>query len=353
MTVAIITLPLAYNIGGILQNYALQQVLRKLGHEPITFDQTTGYVARWRLFRHYILQKLKILPKELSPNPSIDNFVSAHICSTPKARFISDFKRYDREYKPQAYIVGSDQVWRGDYVIFPTANFLSFSNCKSKLAYAVSFGTDQWSFKQDITPTLIESAQHFQAISVREESGIKICADALKVDAVHVVDPTMLLTKEDYLQLSLSLPKTENVLTTYILDMDNDKESIIQSILSTLKLHELPLKNSVINRSPSNVSIEQWLAAFRDAKMVVCDSFHGTVFSLIFEKPFIVLANQQRGNARLESLLASFGLQERFVTAQNINLSSIMPIDWNKVRNRKQELINKSLNFLINNLYER
>jgi hypothetical protein len=84
--------------------------------------------------------------------------------------------------------------------------------------------------------------------------------------------------------------------------------------------------------------------------MVVCDSFHGTVFSIIFEKPFIVLANKERGNTRLESLLDTFGLNDRFISNEDINLTTIRPIDWDYVRSRKQELVDKSLNFLTSNL---
>lgn len=313
MKVAIVTQPLAYNIGGILQNYALQQVLKRLGHTPITFDQASGYVPHWKLIRHNLLQFLKILPKDTSPNPSIDNFVSTNICATPKARFISDFRRFDRKYKPQAYIVGSDQVWRGDFNIFPQANFLSFTNSDRKLAYAASFGVDYWTFDGELTPTLVANAQQFRAISVREDSGIKLCNEILKRDAVHVLDPTMLLNKEDYTRLTQHCAMTENVLATYILDMNNEKKAAIRAIMSDSGLKELPLCNAVENQIQTRVSVEQWLAAFRDAKVVVCDSFHGTVFSIIYEKPFFVLANNARGNTRLKSLLEVFGLRDRFI----------------------------------------
>jgi hypothetical protein len=350
MKIAIITHPLAYNIGGLLQNFALQQVLTKLGHQPITFDQTTGYVSRWKLICHNILLMMKRNVEPTSLNNDIDNFISNHINSTSKARFISDFKCLDKRYKPQAYIVGSDQVWRGGYVVFPEANFLSFTNCKCKLAYAASFGVDQWTFNNEITPKLIECAQQFKAISVREESGISICKEIFGKNVIQVLDPTMLLNKEHYIRLTASQPRTNNALATYILDMNETKKAIISSILSQLKLEELSLKHSVTKTLSANISVEQWLAAFRDAEMVVCDSFHGTVFSIIFEKPFIVLANKERGNTRLESLLEIFGLKDRFISNKDINLTTIRPIDWHYVRSQKQELVDKSLNFLISNL---
>jgi hypothetical protein len=350
MKIAIITHPLAYNIGGLLQNFALQRVLIKLGHQPITFDQTTGYVSRWRLICHNILQMLKRNVGSTSLNNDIDNFISNRINSTNKARFISDFKCLDKRYQPQAYIVGSDQVWRGDYVVFPEANFLSFTNCRCKLAYAASFGVDQWTFNKEITPKLIRCAQQFKAISVREESGISICKEIFGKDAFQVLDPTMLLSKDEYICLTTSQPRTDNALATYILDMNETKRSVINAILSQLNLEESPLKYSVSKSQSANVSVEQWLATFRDAEMVVCDSFHGTVFSIIFEKPFIVLANKERGNTRLESLLDTFGLNDRFISNEDINLTTIRPIDWDYVRSRKQELVDKSLNFLTSNL---
>jgi hypothetical protein len=344
MKIAIITQPLAYNIGGILQNFALQQVLRELGHEPITFDQTMGYVNRWKLIGHNILQAVKIKRKSPSLNTEIDDFVSKNIRFTSKALFMSDFKRFERLYKPQAYIVGSDQVWRGDYIIFPEANFLSFTNCSLKIAYAASFGIDRWGFSGETTQKLVDYVQCFKAISVREVSGIGICKNILKKDAVLVLDPTMLLSKNFYVNIASSVPGKENVLVTYVLNMDSDKRTFILSVLSDLCCEEFPLN------VPDKITIEEWLAAFRDAKLVVCDSFHGTAFSIIFEKPFIVLGNKERGNARLDSLLEMFGLEDRFLKNMDVSPSTLKPIDWNKVRPIRQKLIHDSLNFLKSNL---
>lgn len=310
MKIAIITLPLLNNYGGNLQNFALQKVLVKLGHKPTTIDflriptcsfwiQICSWVKTILFFfigkkRPFYRYSYKGIRKKIS-----ENFLDRYICKTEKC-----YKYKSKQLIGcDAIIVGSDQVWRPKYNYRITNMFLDFcENRKAlkRIAYAASFGVDKWEYSIKQTDDCANLAQKFDAISVREESGVKLCKANFGVDATWVLDPTMLLDKEDYCEVCKDVPAAkERFLAAYVLDKNDAIRTQCESIASerglTLKFFEA--------NSNASLSISEWLAMFRDASYVVTDSFHGTVFSIIFGKEFKCLYNKSRGSARFDSLL--------------------------------------------------
>ena len=149
-----------------------------------------------------------------------------------------------------------------------------------------------------------------------------------------------------------------NILMCYVLDKTPEKTQIINHIKDKLGLTVLEvMPKEIFNKHTKYItkcifpSVSKWLAGFRDAQFVVTDSFHGTVFSIIFNKPFICIANKMRGLSRFTSLLKIFGLEERLVCPTD-GLSELLlkSIDFEKVNTIKQEWRKKSLNFLKYNL---
>lgn len=223
--------------------------------------------------------------------------------------------------------MGSDQIWRPIYIPpawgeDKTVAFLGFArewNVK-RYTYGASFGVDTWDFPRAYEPDYAALAQTFNAVSVREDSGVTLCRDHLGVDAVHVLDPTMLLPKEHYVNLykTASTPQSNGTLLAYILDANPQITTLVEHIA-----HQRGLKPFSVNRkepqqchSPQDriyPSVESWLRGFADAQFVVTDSFHGCVFSILFNKPFVTTSNINRGNARIESLLRMFGLENHLV----------------------------------------
>ena len=138
---------------------------------------------------------------------------------------------------------------------------------------------------------------------------------------------------------------------SYMLDETEEKNTILQHIVEEQRYNLVSYKN-IDNPDNNNVpSVEEWLKAFHDTDFVFTDSFHGCVFSIIFNKPFIVYGNKERGMARFNSLLKIFGLEARLVT-NNEEAKKIIsqPIDWEKINTIKKEWQEKSLNFLKENL---
>lgn len=359
MKICILTQSLHTNYGGLLQAFALQTVLKRMGHEVVTDEngaERGGFIFRILRFGYHFTQRFLCGNKQYTPFQYLfhfmnrgweakqkqiaihtDRFIEHHISTT-------DF--FCGQSSPHAataklfnvLVVGSDQVWRPAYSFVP-AYFLDFPlpdgiRC---LAYAASFGRDDMN---EYTPSVLKrcrrGASHFDGISVREDSGVLLCREHLGVEALHVLDPTMLLEKEDYLSVIEEPDRLERqkVMMCYVLDKSPEKQIIIQCASNRLGLTPLEVmpKENITPETQELAnciypSVSAWIAGFRDADFVITDSFHGTVFAIIFSKPFIVIYNAERGASRFISLLKIFGLEHRLIhSATELTDSHFSPI---------------------------
>lgn len=386
MEILILTQPLHTNYGGLLQAYALQQILKGMGHDVVT--DRLGVVRKLPLwnralrflyhavqfcilknYRYYPYRYLFVsFDKESKAKRSIsintDRFVNTHI-DTIDLLTRSNESVIDAVRQFDVIVVGSDQVWRATMSDIPTY-FLSFTKAINvkRIAYAASFGTDDLNEYSKMDMKIAsESIKLFDAVSVREKSGVHLCRDYFKMDAVHVLDPTMLLSKDDYLKLieEEDKPCSENILLTYVLDRTQEKNDIIQRVGEAL--HLTSCENGAVkyfsNVVESNVSeciypsVSRWVAGFRDAQFVVTDSFHGTVFSIIFNKPFVAILNSKRGSSRFISLLSVLGLENRLISTTNDLLEEhLKPIDYTEVNKILNDWRYLSISFMERHLKE-
>lgn len=361
MKIGILTQPLHSNYGGLLQNYALQQTLVRAGHEVETIDWGGGSGLRAMLYRMKVRVLHTLLPNRFPPlrympndkeraiiKRNTNHFINTYINHTEAMHSYEEFVKQASKGKYDAYVVGSDQCWRPCYNAFLPSMFLDFVLDKQvkRIAYAASFGTDKWEFTPQQTAVCAPLAKKFDMVSVREDSGVKLCKEHLGVDAVHVLDPTMLLTKEDYIQLieNEKEPKSDGTLFNYILDPDAKKSAFIHKVAKAngLKAFQVLPKCQTETRTKEDVKkriedcvfpgVTTWLRAFMDAEMTIVDSFHGMVFSIIFNKPFWVIGNVSRGMSRFTSLLKMFHLENRLLDENNLDdVDFFKPIDWAKV----------------------
>lgn len=312
MKVGIISQPLSNNYGGILQNFALQRVLQKFGFEVVTIDYVPcrplwkipcswikKVIQRKKLKKKQLLQQKSFIRKEI-----FDGFIKENIKKTETLKKLKS--TLIEKHLFDAIVVGSDQVWRPRYNFNIKNMFLAFCKRENKLkriAYAASFGVDEWEFSFSQTKECSSLAKRFNAIGVREDSAVKLCDRYLGVKATWVLDPTLLLHKEEYLNICKDVPVTsKKILAAYILDRN---ESVISMCESIAAERGLVLKFFEAGKN-ATLTVPEWLALFRDASYVVTDSFHGTVFSIIFEKNFKCLYNKNRGSTRFDSLLKIF-----------------------------------------------
>lgn len=336
MKIAIMTQPLGENYGGIMQAWALQQVLKSEGHEVVTIDRRAdekGFFYHLARLGYRSLQKAlgkrkapinleKYLSKIFEHTNAfvVQNLsMSEPLDSTEKLKAHFDRENYD------VVIVGSDQTWRPMYSPNIGNFFLDFLQDKTikRIAYASSFGVDEWEFTEEQTKYCAPLAQNFDAVSVREDSGIDLCKNFLGVDATHVQDPTLLLERSDYESLfeGKGIPKRSGI-CTYILDDLFWKRQVLENAQKILSL-PCYTNNSVLKDfskfTPLQCEayklpcVESWIQGFADADFIITDSFHGTVFSIIFNKPFVSLINPGRGVSRFYSLLKKMDLSNRML----------------------------------------
>ena len=374
MRVAIITLPLHTNYGGILQAYALKKSIEALGHSVDVIDRKCKMVLTpsWKMPLVYLKRALfnlkpggpeifrerRILREYPVVSAQLAGFVSEEI----SPRMIDSYT----EIAPgdyDAFVVGSDQVWRPKYFGRIEDAFLDFTSLWDvrRVSYAASFGTDHLEYELEQLYKCSSLLSTFDAVSVREASAVQMCDEWFdREDAVHVLDPVMLLTAEHYAhlaELSSERPCKGKILS-YVLDPDNSKKYILDRVEGWLakeshnayvpdRDRNIPLEKRIVP------SIRQWLSCFADAEFVVTDSFHGCVLSVLFHKPFIALANPGRGMSRILSLLESLGLDDRIVQGLDPDDDGeyyLSGIDWDDVDARLSEMKGKSIEFLRNAL---
>lgn len=326
--VAILTQPLGANYGGILQAFALQYVLREMGHQPITIDRrgsqdrlrTLASLAKGGLL--WMAGRQRRIRRWPSPKESeticrhTNRFVSEHITTSVPITTTDKLRRYTEQGEFDAYIVGSDQVWRKAYSPYMPNYFLDFlpeDSQAKRIAYAASFGISKWEFTEAETQLYSRLAKRFDLISVREDSAVALCREHLGVEATHVLDPTMLVDRSVYEELAMSryAHPSKGDLFCYILDRTPEKSLLVRETASEQGLTPFEImpreyRNLPLGADLSTVvmpPVEQWLRSFMEATYVITDSFHGTVFSILFEKPCIVIQNASRGNDRFQSLL--------------------------------------------------
>jgi len=347
MRIGILTLPVKTNYGGILQAYAFQTVLESMGNEVLVINREYNVNSSKKTIQSKICEFLENHYYFFNTR----KFIKQNINCTSGLNSNEQLEKCLKTYNLDTIIVGSDQVWRPEYSPNINNYFLDFAepyNIK-RIAYAASFGVDYWQFSEKETQLCSHLAQKFDAIGVREQSGLGLCEDYLGVKAEFVLDPTILLNKEKYHELASNKKGTSTgSLFCYILDMTAKKSEFIKSISDVTKTR--PLIYSPHTRMVL-WSIGKWLRAFIDAKMIITDSFHGMVFSIIFNKPFWVIGNESRGMTRFHSLLSYLKLEERLVKINDTKKITPTHIDWDAVNNLLEIMRNYSTDFIIKSLY--
>ncbi|WP_162241805.1 polysaccharide pyruvyl transferase family protein [Pseudorhodoferax sp. Leaf267] len=252
-----------------------------------------------------------------------------------------------------ALVVGSDQVWRLDY--FPSNAeedyFFGYAPTADirKISYSASFGHGTWTFPEHTARTRELIAQ-FHAVSVREASGVEICATVFdRHDAQHVLDPTLLVDPAFYEEIAgaRSRPSKKTFLS-YVLDEGPDRQGFTRDVRAALG-SQYAYRSLTLDTGSKTIDIPEWIRAFMDADFVLTDSFHGMVFSIIFEKKFLAIVNRNRGADRFVSLLEQLDLRDRLVTdAQAPNITELVqqPIDYQRVKSKLKDLQTMSAAFL-------
>lgn len=304
--VAILTHPPLRNYGGILQAFALQEALAKLGFDVCVLDRRPD-LAAWKhpLVALFRAMGLKRFPSDRKQTRLVRGFVRRNMRKSPAFFSHSSLVSFCRRRGFGAVVVGSDQVWRADYAEkFGDEYFLGFLPAGvRKVAYAASFGLDSWDYDDSWTSRIKSWLSSFSGISVREESGVALCREHLGISPEWIIDPTMLDTSV-YERVTSSRLVPEKYAFVYWLG----DSSRIEPEIERLKAQGYRIVRQDLRSDATLMPVEDWLSYIRYADCVLTDSFHGCVFSILFHRPFMVLENKSGGNSRLTSLFRQLGI---------------------------------------------
>jgi len=356
--VGLLTLPLSDNYGGIIQCVALYQFLSQ-NNVDVHFIRKLNN----RTFSKEIVASIL----ELMPGQNIRGIRSRYLAAKVHLPFLkkympqqtrpvrtgSEIEAEIKRLNIDTVVVGSDQVWRFEYQGDSTAYnyFLDFGpqNIR-RVSYAASFGHGVWRYPER-TEAVTELLGNFDAVSVREISGREICRNVFKRQQCEVVlDPTLLVDRSFYESVIDKPPAlSAGRVLTYVLDHADAVQSLAKQVV-----RKLGSNRAVESLSPYDtartVGLPEWLQAFRDTEYVITDSFHGVVFSIIFQKHFVVVPNVERGIDRFTSLLGQLGLQDRILTAEDgADVERVMAaaIDYPRVNAILSELRAQSSEYLL------
>lgn len=323
--IALLNLPVDENFGGHLQRYALMEVMRSFGVDIVHLNCRFPFYHRnaYKYIRCVVSESIRFAVKFLKGErtihdipylrcflhrePRTERFYQRYVKHTRAIYTKDDLTRYS-DY--DGYLVGSDQVWRAPMVPsygIDTYFFDYLPVGKKRFAYGVSLGTNEKEYTDEEVTRLAPMYKVFEMVSVRERvaAGMFEGYGWTEPKAECVIDPTLLLDKEHYVRLvnAAYTEKSNGNMFCYVLDEDEEKKARIEQIAKERKLTPFYMTLK------SNCPVEQWLRSFMDAEFVVTDSYHGFLFSLIFNKPFCLMHNQRRGNVRFESVLQMLKLK--------------------------------------------
>lgn len=337
MNIGIVTISDHYNHGNRLQNYAMQYLLENDGHTVTTYGmfprRVLGYVLPLALNLPFIpiFARMRRFKK----------FTAKHYHNV-RIEFYSKKKLDGLNAKHDAFIAGSDQVWNPTYMHKPYAYFLQFADGYKRIAYAPSFGVTKFSPKWQ--ERFKKALPEFESLSVRENEGAKFIKEWTGIDCPVVLDPTLLLTRDEWLKFSdcpRHMPK-EKYMLTYFLMAKKEYKQETKRIAKQYGLKMVEISNFFGKYYTVNPS--EFLYLMEHASIICTNSFHGHALSVALQKPFVSFSSVSHMTSRITTLLKLVGLENR--NYKKINPEDYFELDYTKANKILAEKREKDLNYL-------
>lgn len=333
MKVGMVTFHRACNYGAVLQAYALQKTLKKMDFDTEIINFKSAAIEDLYSLKKNFLHRVKTL--EIIPlikkRIQFSNFINQKMDLTKLINDTKDLKKLNAEY--DLFVTGSDQVWCEKCLRQAPAFFLDFvEDSSKKISYAASIGKD--SVAEELQDKFFSYVSSYAGVSVREESARKLLIDGTKKDITVHVDPTLLLDASGW-QGMLQKPKKKGYILVYTVLEPFNLLDYAKALSEKTGCEIIYLNDRMKNRRKGfnyvpAVSPEQFVGFFSEARYVVTNSFHGTVFSILFHKQFAVeFEAKGRRNIRSEELLKKLHLDNRELTSATELVEEA--IDWSAV----------------------
>ena len=355
MKVGILTFQQAINYGAVLQLYALQKTIQKLGVDSEVIN--------------YISPKLKKDYKIIRYNDGLKNLLASIFAAKAFYERKRRFKLFENKYlnltdelyfkedlskicnRYDYIITGSDQVWNYSITGTDSTYMLDFvEDSDKKISYAASFGVAQ--IPDELKVWYKNLLQDFKAISVREKHGQKIFKDICNREITVTLDPTLLLDKYDWENFCCNFKDKDKYILVYSLRNSNLLNSLAKNLKTETGYNLIVLNPRVrymyTKDSRAIIGPEEFVDLFFNAEYVLTDSFHGTAFSINFNKKFLCELNTDKNNvnSRLESLFNLLNLKNRTIDSLQKLDKIYDTIDYNNINNILNTERRKSINYL-------
>ena len=362
MKILTITCHHAFNYGAMLQAYALTSYLSSLGHDVHVIDYAPYYLSGkvevnfrwvpaqydfWGIKQLYRIAKRKERSFDQIRKNALEQFYKMYIpATTERYNSIDDLR--SASPKADMFIAGSDQIWNTRFPNGTDAAFyLDFGSPKRKISYAASFATQE--LVDGSQAFVSDKLRNFDAISVRESSGLGILRD-LGLSGTQVVDPVFLIDNKGWDVFD----KDSRARERYILTYDFEKRhSVIASIakrlahLQNCKIYSVsPFRLSYVDKSFPDAGPGALVSLIKHAQCVISNSFHGSAFSMIYRKNFFVVNRSDGLNVRMSDLLGRYGLSDRIITPLASDEDLMRIINYDKAMGSLNMDIKKSKDFL-------
>lgn len=373
--VGILTFHCADNYGAVLQCLGMQEFLLKQGYNVEVINYHPKYlldkhsvivnpISRYREYKSISTNSKNIILKKTTKSILENVYLGKRVLR--KKKFFEYRRKYMRQSKKvktiyeienivrnyDVLICGSDQIWNKQMTngVFDKVFFLEFHfNKFRKISYAASAGSlidikDKNEF--------IELLNNFDSISVREEKLLKQIEDWTDKQVNLVLDPSMLLTGEEWCNYIEEKNENEKYILVYCLEKNENMFKIIQKIYQKLniKIIEIDMRRRIKGNRGNAINTlnpGEFLSMIKNAEFIITNSFHGTVFSILFQKDFITIPHLKLGE-RMRTLLSILGLQNKLIVDENMIDSVFSKINYDEVNNKLKILRENSIDFLIN-----
>lgn len=356
--IGILTYHYSNNYGAVLQAFSLQNVLKSMGYDVSLINLIPNHGIKGKL-------------KDVITAPftkTFTKFREDYFQLYPTKPFTYDTIDKINFDDFHCLIVGSDQVWRKDYTEgLGHSYFLDFApKHVKKISYAASFGLDYYQGDQNDINVIKNCLKSFDLVTLRENSGVKICKELFEIEGKMVLDPVFLSSTDSYNfnKTNNSQNKTKGFITQYLLDATEKKKNlsnlvaknfnkkIVQNYKENTK--KLSIYNLIFDRKKERFpKIEDWINNIQNSEFVITDSFHGVALSILFNKQFICIFNEKRGKTRMQNLMKIFNLEHRAISENEIDdfqIDNYKPIDYDKVNTILETEKSFALNLLSKHL---
>lgn len=360
--IGIVTLNGYENYGNRLQNYALQEVIKTMGYtvETVIIESSATRVPKSNFIKLLIKEPMKVIKKVNSKtNSFVDKQINKTVIKERKIRFKRfssekiiekklDIKNLRKIEEYSYFVVGSDQVWNPYYIKNSSENFLTFAPSSKRVSYAASFGSS--SIPKEFIGNYKSGLREMKSISVREDIGATIIENLIKRSTEIVLDPTMLLTKEEWLKIAKApdqKPSKKYILTYFLGELSKEVNDEIKKIASSKDLEIINLAK-IKEKKWYTADPAEFIDLINSSELFCTDSFHGAVFSILLERPFLIFDRNDKTysmNSRIETLLRKFSFENRL--AVNIHTDNILTeMDFSHVDHILKKEREISLNYL-------